>query len=240
MGMKHKAVLELAAPVDPNHQGATKAGYTGDTLDIGKFVIVGDAEIQQDISVNFFMMSGQGSTLSAVTSSTINTVSDIIADNPAEAARAGFHLDLGGGKHRIQINFTGWEGAQADVDDDGSLEYLQWGNTGDETSVTAGDATGADPITQMNMLAQYIRLGEFDSRAVHGKLRFGEYSGGNDPYGGSYSDGVFPDDNYIHVVVDRLVADRTSEDPESWSGSLYLTETKNWTAPLDSVKDLEF
>lgn len=211
-GRLQKATLELDADID------------GDgTKETGIFEMVGNLEIQQGMEVGFILASGQGSALNAVTSGTVDGIADLINADGEITNRAGFHLDLGGGRHTIELNFTGWEGA---IDGDGN--DLQWGNTGDPSGVTVGDATGADPLTQMHVLMEYLRIGEFDSRYPHARLEFGEYA----------PTGLY--DDYLHVVVRSVRENRTSESPITWDGSIILEETKNWTSVIDAVGRIEW
>lgn len=64
----------------------------------------------------------------------------------------GFTLDFGGGEHYCEVSFRGWEGSGS-----------QWGATGDDSEVTADDATGADPRTQLVMLDRAFQLATIDS-----------------------------------------------------------------------------
>lgn len=208
-----RAVLELDANVDPGTDGK----------DTGVFEMVGNLEVQQGIETDYLLFSGQGSTLNAIMSGTADQIGDFFGSDPEETNRAGFHLDLGGGRHTIDLNFNGWEGAE-----DQHGVPLQWGDTGNPDEVTPGDATGADPLTQMNVLNQYLRIGEFDSRYPHARLRFGEYD----------ENGMY--DDYLHVAVRRNNVNRVAEDPISFDGSITLEETNNWTSAIDAIGKVEW
>jgi hypothetical protein len=220
-----RAVLELEADVtDPKGR------------DLGVFELAGNLEIQHGAEIQYFMVSGGGDVLSSVVSNTADELADFSEDLPTDAEptnRAGFYLDLGGGQHNIELNFLGWEGATRPVhDDQGNVvdrENLQWGVPGDEDL----DATGADPHTQMQVLMEFLRIGEYDSRGVHGKLRYGEYSDGK--YGPR--DGIF--DDYINVTPTLVQTTRTAEQPVAFNGSIRLREVQNWTTVLDAIFKLD-
>lgn len=217
----HRATLELDADVDPGASGK----------ETGMFEMVGDLEVSESMNTMFFIASGQGSTVNAVTSGTIDAISDLLNSDTEITNRAGFHLDLGGGQHQFELNFLGWEGA---TDKDGN--NVQWGDP--NRPIGVANATGEAPLTQMQCLMEYLRIGEFDSRYPHARLRFGEYSGGTDPAGNAYPSGLY--DEYIHVAVKNINMTRVAGEEVSFNGSLSLEETKNWTAAIDAVGRIEW
>lgn len=195
-----------------------RADVDGDGSDeSGLFVFKGNTTVNPQIRTNF-TVGGRGSQANNVidegTDFVQNTAEDFGigdgASNSKPPSRAGFYLDLGGGKHLIEIEFDSWEGSS-----------LQWGNTGDTSQVTQADATGADPLTQMSVLMRYLNLGRSDSRTP-ASLSYGEYA-----QGGLYEP--------IDVVVADLSVQRSAEDGSWFTGSITLLETLRSDAPLDGV-----
>lgn len=216
-----RVVLELNADVDPNNAGKDK----------GVFELMGNLQVTEAGQTRF-LVGGRGAVINSVTRSLLNAASRGQLD-AGTVKRRGYHLDLGAGRHTFDINFLGWEGAQADTDDDGTKEYLQWGNTDDPNNVTAGDATGADSATtQMQVLTRYLMIGEFDSRAADAKLRFGEYSDGT--YAADNSDGLYED--YLQVAIKGWDFNRVSESPATFNGRMQIEETSNWDDIVDSAE----
>lgn len=218
MSQMNYAVLELEA--DADHDG---------TRETGVFYLVGNLEIQQNIDIDH-LIGGIGSNINSI----------ITSRTEASPKRAGYYLDLGGGSHTFKVNFIGWEGAQADLNGDGDAEQFQWGDgSGIWSDASAGgsngaDATGGDPTRQVNLLAEYLRSGEFDSRAKHGKLRWGEYRDGK------YHDsaGSAPDD-YLHVVILDARLTRSSEAPVRFDGSMTMVEAEDWRDVVDAFGKLQ-
>jgi hypothetical protein len=229
-----RAVLELDADVDK-----------GGGKNTGVFEMVGDLEVQEGMTTNYTMLSGGGSALNAITTNAAQTVDDLTNAFPGDQGgpdiqinnRAGFALDLGGGRHTFEINFLGWEGAQRPVIDESTgtvirTEDVQWGDGfGDPGEVSMSDATGADPLSQLHVLTRYLRVGEYDSREVDARLRWGEYSDGS--YADNRFNGVY--ENFLHVTVRNAQFTRVSDSPVAFNGSIKLMEVKNWTEPLDAL-----
>lgn len=195
----NKAVLYIDADVD------------GDgTPETGEFHLVGNLEIAESMRTGY-LVSGRGSTVNAVTSS-------LLADG--EAKRKGFYLDLGGGQHAFEIQFTGWRGATYE-DADGNRVNAQWGNTGDTSEVTVGDATGAEPLTQVQILMNYLRKGEIDSRNP-ATLQVGQYN----------PDGVLED--AVDVVVEGPRASHAARDHSTFDGTMTLIEAESLQNNVDA------
>lgn len=174
-----RAELTLSADVDNDG-----------TQEDGVFVLEDDITIQPQVRTGF-LIGGRGS-----------EANSIIQDNAGggTSSRAGLYLDLGGGQHVIEIEFSKWEGAPQ-----------QWGNTGDDTELTQGDATGADPITQMGVLMRYLTVGTYDS-VQPATLEYGEYSDS-----GLYSP--------LDVVIEGPQVRRSAEDGSWIDGTLTCIET---------------
>lgn len=121
-------------------------------------------------------------------------------------------LDLGTGQMSWTLNFQSWEGATGL-----NGNALQWGDTGDETTLTKTDATGEDPLTQMSCLFYVLRNTRIDSlpEQVGGsvassgpaELQFGQY----------HPDGVY---DPADVVFEEPGADFAGADPSAFSGSI--------------------
>jgi len=120
------------------------ADVNGDgAAETGTFVMRGNIEVTPTIRTGF-LIDNKGSTINSV-------ISDSAGDG--ESIREGIYLDLGGGVRAVEVQFTQWEGASH-----------QWGNTGDDSEVTVADSTGEGPLTQLDMLMQYLAVAEVDSR----------------------------------------------------------------------------
>lgn len=176
----------------------------------GIFELAGNLEIVPGLRTGF-LIGGRGSSANAV-------VADLLGEG--ESNRQGFYLDLGGGVRQIQVNFWGWEGAQADIDGDGTAEDLQWGNTGNTGSATATDATGADPLTQIDVLMEYLATGEIDSRSP-ATLEYGEH----------HSGGLYDE---LNVVIEGPQFTRSAQDGQWFTGQMTLLEAVDAEQVLDA------
>lgn len=194
------AELQLSADIDDDG-----------TDEDATFVLAGDLEIRPLIQPDF-LVGGRGSTISSLGS-------EVIGDG---TGRQGYYLDFGGGVAGAEIAFRSWEGASADIDDDGTEEDLQWGNTGDPSTDTVGDTTGADPITQISTLYQYLIVGTVDSRNT-ATLSYGEFS----------SSGLYSPQN---VVLANLDLSRVADDGSWFDGELTLYEARTFSGSIDAVK----
>jgi hypothetical protein len=180
----------------------------------------GRVEVEQNLESRFVLATGQGSTVNAIVSQSAEFLKNQGSNPPAIDApqqRAGFFIDLGGGRHAHRINFIGWEGSTN-----------SWGDTS-ESAGTVANATGQGPTAQMQCLFQYLRIGQYDSRAENARLRFGEYTDGS--LGGT--DGLY--DDYLHVVFEGAVSTRSAENPRHFDGSLVLTEAESVSDPIDTL-----
>lgn len=213
--MAHKGVLELDADVDNDG-----------TQETGVFWFVGNAEVSENIQIQPLMFTGQGSAVNAITTRSLEQVGDLIdASGVYTIGRRGFTLDLGGGQHGFSVNFQGWEGAQ-----DANGNPVTWG-TSDGSYF---DATGDSPAKQKAVFFEFLRRGEYDSRAENARFRYGEYSDG------TYSrDGVNTDlDDYIHVEPRVIELTRTAEDPLRYSGHLEMREIAKWDEVIDAIGEV--
>lgn len=151
----------------------------------GKFVMVDDIEIIPSMRTGF-LLDNRGSTVNSVISE---------STGGGESKRQGIYLDLGGGVRTVEVSFSGWAGSAE-----------QWGNTGDESTLTRADATGASALTQLEVLFQYLAVGEVDSRNP-ATLEYGEH----------HSDGLY---DPLDVVLESPQGTRSSEQSSTFSGTL--------------------
>lgn len=183
-----------------------------------EFHMVGNVNINPRVEIDHLVASG-------------STATSVVTSRSGEATtkRAPYHLDLGAGSRIVEVDFLGWEGAT-----DAGGDPVQWG-------VRNGgiyDATGANPLTQIDLLIEFLARGEYDSRARNAKLRYGEHSGGTNTAGEAYPDGAFSD--YLHVVPLSASPVRDYEKPKSYNGSIILQETFAMDKPVDAVKKAEW
>jgi len=165
-----------------------------------EFHMRGDLVVKPSIRTGF-LVGGRGSTVNSVVSNTTGG---------EQSGREGYRLDLGGGARIVEIEFTGWEGS-----DD------QWGNTGDGTEVTVGDATGASAVTQMEVLMEYLNVGEYDSRNP-ATLEYGEH----------HPDGIY---SAIDVVLEGPQTRKTAEDGEWFQGTLTCISVQSLEDAVDAT-----
>jgi len=165
--------------------------------------------------VNYGYATGGGTTSSAVSS--------VFEDQFGDGVNTRkIHTATGGAEHRIELDFQGWAGAE----NPDTNEPLQWGDTGDDTNLTAWDATGERPLTQMQVLVNWLRNVPIDSgthpNAGQAELEIGEYS----------DNGVM---ERLDVVIDGPTVEFSSLQPSTYDGSITLVETADLTKPIDAA-----
>ena len=204
-----RAILELDADVDPNTSG----------MDNGQFEMVGNLEVDNIITPSF-IVGGTGTTINGIIQSTLDSAGELVGIEDAlpPQKRAGLHLDLGGGRHQFQLKFIGWDGAT-----DSNGNDLTWGDPS-AAEGTAANATGESPLRQMQVLARYLKIGEYDSRADNARLKFGEYS----------PSGLFED--YLHVAVNNSNFNKRAQQENKFDGVISVSETIDWSRALDTFK----
>lgn len=171
----------------------------------GRFVLAGNLEI----SINFrtgFIIGGRGSA--------INNVIQTATGGDGEKGK-GFFIDLGEGGHVIECLFRGWDGARVPSGYDGNgkptgWESAQWGNTGDPDEKTYADATAAHPLSQVNVLEQYLRHIRIDS-SQSATVQYGEFS----------DDGMY---GPLDVVLEGPQFTRSYDRMSSFDGTLTMIE----------------
>lgn len=206
-----RAVIEIDADVD------------GDGSDEkGVFKMVGDLEIQQVVRPDPIL----GPELQNIQSAVRRVLND------GEANRKGAYVDIGAGRHAFEINFLGWTGAE-----DSNGNAVQWGNTG--TGGTVGDATGEDPLVQMQVFHRYLQVGVIDSFNP-ARMWVGEYAGAeSDDTGNVYgTEGRFKKYTPLKVILETGRGVRDSQNPNSYDGTITAVEVMNLEGTVDVARRL--
>jgi hypothetical protein len=179
-----------------------EADVDGDgNAETGEFHFVDGVEIIPSMRTGF-LLDNRGSTANSV-------LSDTVADDVSN--RKGIYLDLGGGVRSVEISFSGWTGSD-----------VRWGDTGDPSTTTQTDATGASALTQLEVLFQYLAVAEVDSRNP-ATLEYGEH----------HSDGLYEP---LDVVLESPSGQRSSDQSSTFSGTLTFLETVKLGDALDGTK----
>ncbi|WP_135851296.1 hypothetical protein [Halorussus salinus] len=198
---------------------------TGNTVNGAKLTVPnvdvnGDGEMEtgvfvmRDVEIDFsvrteFAVGGRGGEANTA-------ISELVGDG--ESTRKGIHLDAGTGDHVVDISFSGWRGSDG-----------QWGDTGDPTELTPSDATGEEPVTQMQMLDRYLSVGEVDSTNP-AELEVGQYT----------SDGVWDTPalgvDHLDVVVKGPENAYATDRPSTYDGTITCVETTDLSRPLDATR----
>lgn len=168
------------------------------TAETGEFHMVDNIEIVPGMRTGF-LLDNRGSTVNSVVSE---------STGQGESKREGIFLDLGGGVRSVEISFAGWSGSDE-----------QWGNTGDATSVTQTDATGAAALTQLEVLFQYLAVSEIDSRNP-ATLAYGEH----------HSGGLYEP---LDVVLESPQGTRSSEESSTFNGTLTFLSVRSLEQAID-------
>lgn len=185
-----------------------KADVDGDgTKETGEFHMMGNLVATPSIRTGF-LVGGRGSSLLSIISNLVGA---------GDSLRRQFFIEAGGGAHAIEIEFSSWEGAQ-----DEAGNPVQWGNTG--LGGTVGDATGEDPISQIDVLMWYQMVADVDSREP-AVLEYGEFSqqGRYDP---------------LDVVIEGPNFTRAAEDGEWFDGRMTLISAADLNEYWDAAEQL--
>lgn len=130
--------------------------------EVGVFEFIGDLTITVKQTRSYLIeTAGTASQVSAVIGEYFDSSPSVDA---GETKRKTFAVDAGGGAHQVEIDARAWSGSDG-----------QWGNTGDDSQVTATDSTGADADRQLFTLDRYLSVATVDSRTP-ATLEVGEYS----------------------------------------------------------------
>lgn len=176
------------------------------TDETGTFVLAGDLEVTPSIRTGY-IAGGQQSQINSI-------VANLVDDG--ETQNNQFFVDAGAGAHSVQIQFIGWSGARKA---DGTP--LQWGDSGTPDQLTATDATGSDPISQICVLMQYLLTGTIDSRNP-ATLEWGEWA----------EDGLY---DPLDVVLEGPELTKAAEDGSSFTGTLTLIAAADIRQAYDAV-----
>lgn len=175
----------------------------------GVFEMVGGLTIQEGIQQDF-IFGQRGSAVNSV-------ISSLSGDK--ESKNKAFYLDLSTGQHTVDVAFRGWEGAYV-----GDEDY-QWGDVDGGTY----DATGEDPLSQVQVFIRWLLLGEYDSRdnseSGTATLEYGQYS--------SESDTRF---DPLEVVIVGPQTRLDAEEPNGWTGDVTFIERASFEDALDAVE----
>lgn len=123
-----------------------------------------------------------------------------------------FHFGFGGPQF-WEVSWKSWEGST-----------LQWGDSG--SGGTDTDATGEDPLTQMDVLLEYMANSNLDS-GQPATWAYGEYSSG-----GRYSPQL--------VVPESPKITRAADDGSWMDGNMTLLSTKPGDEIVDALLQLVF
>lgn len=147
-------------------------------------------------------------------------------NDDSEGRRRGFYIDAGAGEWSIELNASL---SAAEV----KGGHLQMGNTGNPDALTKVDATGADPVTQAEVMQRVVRAARTDSQSP-AKLHIGHYHDG--AYIDSGDPGLF--EGPLDVVIPegpRIV--RASDSPSSVDIALTCIVTATVDGAIDAISD---
>lgn len=186
------------------------ADYDRATLQIGggTFEMAGSLTVTESIRTGY-LVGGTGSTVWSF----VGNLAGV-----DESKREQFFIDLGAGAHTVEVSFEGWEGAQ---DADGNS--LQWGDTGDSTTLTKTDATGAHPVAQMQCLIGYLKRNTADSFGA-GTLEYGQRT--------SDSSTMF---DPLRVAVEGPNIRKAFDEGRKMSGEITLVSTGDIREAIDAA-----
>lgn len=172
-------------------------------LETGEFHMKGNAEITPGQRTGY-IVGGAGGNINAFFGSLLGG---------GQSRQKGIFLGAGGGTRMWQVSFRQWEGSD-----------LQWGDTGN--GGTATDATGEDPITQIDVMLEYLSTADIDSRAP-ATLEYGEHwSGGRfDP---------------VDVVIEQPQMTNAAEDGSWFDGDITFLNAADLREALDALQRLPF
>jgi len=197
------AVLEITAPIG----GKDRTGI---------FILKKDYESEPELSKSFII----GPT-GEVGASVLNLI-----DGDAGGNRRPYVIDAGGGQLAYSLRAT-----LSPTKHNGA--YLQMGDTGDASSLTVGDATGASGRDQADMLLEYATASTTDSVSP-ATLHIGHHHDGT--YSGSGDAGVFGSPRDVYIREARPVA--TAEEPSSVDFALTAVLTGTLTEAIDAAEQL--
>ncbi|WP_049915395.1 hypothetical protein [Haloferax mucosum] len=139
--------------------------------------------------------------------------------------RQGFVIDAGGGTRSYEIT------ASLSETPFGEHGYLQMGDTGDETNLTATDATGADARTQADVFSRFVSEATTDS-INSATLHIGHYHDGTYTLDGQ--PGLFGSPRAVHIPEGPRVTE-SAED----ASAVEITITCNVVGSFDRALDID-
>lgn len=169
----------------------------------GVFEFQGDLEFAEGIRTGY-LVGGQGSVFNAIVSGASGNRS------------GGFTLDLGGGARTFEVQFAGWQG---------TASTYRWGDgTGGsgDANLTQGDAEGAHPSAQMDVLLEYLSRAELDSRSP-ATLEYSQHTAETSTLYEPWS-----------VIVESPEVVKPSDRPSIVDGSLTFVNTADVNQVLDA------
>lgn len=123
----------------------------------------------------------------------------ILDEDNVDGNRRSFAIDGGGGRSHHELT------AELSETEYGDYGYLQMGDTGDETTLTARDATGAGPGTQSDMLYRYAEQATTDSLNP-ARLHIGHWHDGT--YSSDGEAGLFGDPRSVFITEWRRMTEK--------------------------------
>jgi hypothetical protein len=193
-----------------------------------QFVFAGNVEITGAVTANGVL---QG-ILNSATASALLEVAEV-RDNEGISRRTAF-IDVGSGEHTMSINFLGWDNADTDL---GTSTFYWGAKTGADTS--DGNYTQASAKEQIQFLNRIVggtltsSIG-FDESFGPAKFFYGDYAPDN--AGPNNEQGKYQED-FLPVAVSSSSGTRTSEQGDSFTGSLELTAIRSLQRDLDSLTE---
>lgn len=167
-------------------------------LETGEFHMAGNAEITPGIRTGYLVGGAAGN---------VNAFFGSLLGN-GQSRQEGIFLGAGGGTREWEVSFRGWEGSD-----------LRWGDTGN--GGTATDATGEDPLTQIDVLLEYLSTADIDSRAP-ATLAYGQH----------WSGGRFDE---VDVVVEGPRMSRSAEDGSWFDGDFSFLAAADLAEVIDGA-----
>lgn len=192
-----------------------EANIDGNGPTTAKFHFAGDLRVTMRIERNYLLKTDgaelQFASILLEAFDELSGSTGINVPNPGDSKHKTLAWNYGAGSAVVEIDFKGWTGSTE-----------RWGDTGDDSQLTAGDATGEDAFTQLQVLYRWLSMTEVDS-LTPATIEFGEYSSG-----GLYGP--------MSVLVEQPTFDfDTNEGASTFDGNLVFVETYPIDTPIDQV-----
>jgi hypothetical protein len=206
----YEKTVTLEITGDPSGTGSTSTA----TFEF----VAGDPAIQIQESVRTGTVTSTGAQL-------LTTFFNEITDQE-DALNEVVAIGLGTGQYTIEISFSSWGGA---TDFQGNT--LQWGDTGDQSTLTKTDATGEPAPRQLSCLMYWIKNTRIDSLPEDlggslasggpAKLSFGQHT----------SQGVY---DPVDVILEEPSGTYSGEEPSTFTGTLTCVAVADLGETYDS------